>query len=77
MKQGALTEYGHVLLPVVKEGMDDIEEAMAIITRSTGEKSQRFNVAATPLRYLQRTVEPATQRSTSTSASSTLTDCRP
>src|SRR5439155_22461768 len=47
-RQVVLTEYGNGLLPVVQQGMDNIQATIAAIARSAGEKSQRLNVGATP-----------------------------
>lgn len=48
-RQVVLTEYGNTLLPVVQQGIDNIQTAVAAIARSAGEKSHRLNVGATPL----------------------------
>jgi LysR family carnitine catabolism transcriptional activator len=48
-RQVLLTEYGNALLPVVQQGMDNIQATIAAIARSAGEKNQRLNVGATPL----------------------------
>jgi DNA-binding transcriptional LysR family regulator len=47
-RQVVLTEYGDALLPVVQQGMDNIQATIAAIARSAGEKNQRLNVGATP-----------------------------
>jgi DNA-binding transcriptional LysR family regulator len=48
-RQVVLTEHGNALLPVVQQGMDNIQATIAEIARNVGEKNQRLNVGATPL----------------------------